>query len=97
MNNLNYFLFGFVLCLIILIFVLSDFFNKKRIKEEKRKEIEDEIKKTDAQDLINDSPNNDTISTAIANEQSEFRERVKHRLNKTIHRSRSEPDDSDNS
>ncbi len=55
-----------------------------------KQEIENEIKKTDAHDILDSSPNSNTISTSINNERKDFRERVRHRLNQNVHRSRSE-------
>lgn len=58
----------------------------EKIAEEKKEEKEDEIKKTDAGDLVAESPNQQDISTTIGEIKSDYRERVRNRLNSDIHR-----------
>lgn len=50
------------------------------------KEVENEIKKTDSKDIIADSPNQSDISSSIEQQQQQFRERVRNRFNKDLHR-----------
>lgn len=52
--------------------------------EEKKKEKEDEIKKTDAATLIDQSPNKSDIQSDITELQSDFRKRIRDRLNKSL-------------
>ena len=54
--------------------------------EKAREEKKDELEKKSPDDIANDSPNPDIISANIEREQQEFRERVRNRLNKNIHR-----------
>lgn len=69
------------------IFVFKDHKNTKDEKneaEKAREEKKDELEKKSADDIAADSPNPDTISTNIENEQEEFRQRIRDRLNKNI-------------
>lgn len=45
-----------------------------------KEETKDEIEKTDAADIVADSPNQSAISTTIDNEKSDLRERIRNRL-----------------
>lgn len=49
-------------------------------------DIQDEIKNTTSSDIIADSPNQSDISASIEQQQTEFRERIRDRFNKNIHR-----------
>lgn len=64
----------------------------KKDAEIKKEEVTDELEKKSADDIAADSPNPDTISTNIKNEQEEFRKRVRNRLNKNIPGERSSAD-----
>ena len=65
--------------------------NKLEAELEKEK-TKNELEKKPASDIAADSPNPDTISSNIEREQEEFRERVRNRLNKNIHRPGSSAD-----
>ena len=54
----------------------------EQVKEDKKNELE----KKSPDDIVADSPNPDVVSANIEREQEEFRERVRNRLNKNIHR-----------
>ena len=60
--------------------------------ENQKEKTKDELEKKSADDIAADSPNPDIISTNIEREQEEFRERVRNRLNKNIHRPGSSTD-----
>lgn len=69
------------------IFLFRDDKNKKDENEKAEKakeETKNELEKKSADDIAADSPNADTISANIEQEQKEFRERVRNRLNKDI-------------
>lgn len=67
---------------------------KEEIKkaEQVREDKKNELEKKSASDIAADSPNPDTISSNIEREQQEFRERVRNRLNKNVHRQGSSTD-----
>ena len=65
---------------------------EKELAEKKKEETKNELEKKSADDIASDSPNPDIISSNIEREQQEFRERVRNRLNKNIHRSGSSAD-----
>ncbi|MBO7692554.1 MAG: hypothetical protein J6W16_07320 [Methanobrevibacter sp.] len=69
----------------------KDKVNKLEAELEKEKKI-NELEKKSASDIAADSPHSDIISSNIEREQEEFRERVRNRLNKNIHRSGSPTD-----
>lgn len=50
----------------------------------KKEETKNELEKKSADDIANDSPNPDAISSGIKQQQEEFRERVRNRLNKNL-------------
>lgn len=54
--------------------------------EQAREEKKNELEEKTPDDIAADSPNPDVISANIEREQQEFRERVRNRLNKNIHR-----------
>lgn len=60
--------------------------------EKAREDKKNELEEKSADDIAADSPNADTISANIEREQQEFRERVRDRLNKNIHRPGSSTD-----
>ena len=62
--------------------------NAEKIKEETKNELE----KKSADDIAADSPNPDTISANIEQEQQELRERIRNRLNKNLQRNGSRTD-----
>ena len=66
--------------------------NEKDEAETAREDKRNELEKKSADDIAADSPNPDTISTNIEREQEEFRERVRNRLNKNVHRQGSTTD-----
>lgn len=77
------------------LFILDNNRNKKIESgkaEKAREEKKDELEKKSPDDIAADSPNPDTISANIEREQQEFRERVRNRLNKNIHRPGSSTD-----
>lgn len=77
------------------IFVFKDHKETKNEKDEAEKAREgkrNELEKKSADDIAADSPNSDTISANIEREQEEFRERVRNRLNKNVHREGSTTD-----
>lgn len=77
-----------------IVFLFASFFtvklvkNKNKENEKKENEIKEdvknEIKKTNAADLVNDSPNKDDIQQSIDNIQEDFRQRIRDRFNKTL-------------
>jgi hypothetical protein len=92
---------GFLYVLGTLFFGLTSCFlfdkrkNKKYEEELAKKAMEEkknELEKKTADDIAADSPNADIISSNIEQEQQEFRERVRNRLNKNLHRSGSSTD-----
>lgn len=58
--------------------------NGKLNAESKKEDIEDEIKNTDAADLVAESSNSEVISTNIEREKEQFRERVRDRLKQKL-------------
>ena len=60
--------------------------------ETKKEETKNELEKKSADDIASDSPHPDIISSNIEREQEEFRERVRNRLNKSVHRQGSSAD-----
>lgn len=78
--------FKFILAVLGTIFfgVTSVFYiNERKNKEDaekKKEETKNELEKKSADDIAADSPNPDTISTNIKNEQDNYRKRVGDRL-----------------
>lgn len=58
--------------------------NGKLKAESKKEDIENEIKETNAADLVAESSNSETISTNIEREKEQFRERVRNRLKQKL-------------
>lgn len=60
--------------------------NKKCKKDdrENNEDIEHEIQNTDAADIVDTSPNQDTISSTIEQQQQELRQRIRDRLKKNV-------------
>ena len=70
------------------IFLFKNDKNKKETEkaEKAREDKKNELEEKSADDIAADSPNADVISTNIEREKEEFRERVRDRFHKNIHR-----------
>lgn len=84
--------------IITILAVLVCYFKSKADKanskkaEDIKEETKNELEKMSADDIADNSPNADVISSNISKEQEEFRQRIRDRLNQNIQRSGSSGD-----
>lgn len=76
---------GFFLTTVFAVLFVKDKYKyDKRTEEEIKNDKENEIKKTDAADLVADSPNQDDIQQSIEQQKEDFRKRIRDRLKQKI-------------